>query len=714
MKTKIQHITLHFLLLIVFTVSPAFAQKAWNELEYPEINSFTVPEVEEFTLPNGITFYLMEDRELPLIDLSVIVRTGSFLEPIEKTGLASMTGQVMRSGGSANYPKDVLNELLENKAASMSTGIGFTSGSARMNVLKEDFPELLEVFIDLIQNPAFPQDQIDLAKTQTNSGISRRNDEQSGIASREFRSLIYGTNNVFSSIEEYETIAAITREDMIDLHQRSFVGSNMMVGVIGDFDADEMKQWLEEAFSAIPQGDPIAIDLPEVAYEFESGIHFINKSDVNQSYVLMGHIGGMRDNPDYAKLQVMNQVLSGGFSSRLFNVVRTEMGLAYSVFGSYGSGNFYPGTFTAGVMTQSESTSQAIDAIIEQIERLQNELVTPEELQLTKDQFLNSLVFRYDSRSKVLNERISYTYSGLPADTFDKLVEEIKEVTAEDIMEVAKAYLRPDALQILVVGNASELGDQLAKYGDVNEIDITIPLPGEGGGTVGSSDGANGAAGSSNGGDAAMAGDPEAGMEWAGKMASAILPGGELSGSVVTEGNQMIQTPQGEMSIGMKQTVNYAELSLTADVQSPMGSVTMEVGPNGGQMMVGGNAMPMQPAQAEQSIKEMKRSPIYLAASVSELSVSYMGMEEYNGTELVRLSVQGEVPLTLWLDPSTSLPAVISYSEFSPEAGGRVIMKSELSDWRESSGVMVPYQTDSFMNDEKVTSMMLESHSVSE
>jgi len=138
------------------------------------------------------------------------------------------------------------------------------------------------------------------------------------------------------------------------------------------------------------------------------------------------------------------------------------------------------------------------------------------------------------------------------------------------------------------------------------------------------------------------------------------------------------------------------------------------VGPNGGQMMVGGNAMPMQPAQAEQSIKEMKRSPIYLATSVSELSVSYMGMEEYNGTELVRLFVQGEVPLTLWLDPSTSLPAVISYSEFSPEAGGRVTMKSELSDWREASGVMVPYQTDSFMNDEKVTSMMLDSHSVSE
>jgi len=698
MKTRIQLISLHLILIAGLTLSSAFAQKSWNELEYPEINSFTVPEVEQFTLDNGITFYLMEDRELPLIDLSVIVRTGSFLEPVEKTGLASMTGQVMRSGGSANYPKDVLNELLENKAASMSTGIGFTSGSARMNVLKEDFPELLEVFIDLIQNPVFPQDQIDLVKTQTNSGISRRNDDQSGIASREFRSLIYGKNNVFSSIEEYETIAAITREDMIALHEASFVGNNMMVGVIGDFRTREMKRWLKDAFSGIPKGDKIEIDLPEVEYEFASGIHFINKSDVNQSYVLMGHIGGMRDNPDYAKLQVMNQVLSGGFSSRLFNVVRTEMGLAYSVFGSYGSGNFYPGTFTAGVMTQSQSTSQAIDAIIQQIERLQNELVTAEELQLTKDQFLNSLVFRYDSRSKVLNERISYTYSGLPADTFDKLVEEIKEVTAEDIMEVAKAYLRPDALQILVVGNASELGDQLTKYGEVNEIDISIPMPGE----KNESD------------DADRAGDPEAGMEWAGKMASAIFPGGGLSGAVVTEGSQMIQTPQGEMSIGMKQTINYMELSLRADVQSPMGSVTMEIGPNGGQMIMGANTMPMQPAQAEQTIKEIKRDPLYIASNLAELSVNYTGMEEYNGRELVRLTVEGDLTMNIWLDPETSLPAVISYSEFSPEAGGQITMKNELSDWREAAGVMMAYQTDTFMNDEKVTSMILESHSVPE
>ena len=393
------------------------AQSRWDEIEYPEINNFEMPDVEIFELDNGIRFYLVEDRELPLINLNVRVRTGSFLDPSDKVGRASLTGTVMRSAGSEMYPDDELNELLENRAARMETGIGLTSGSASMNVLEEDFEELLPVFIDLLQNPVFSEEKIELAKTQSKSSISRRNDDQGSVANREFRKLIYGDDSVIARHTEYETIDNITREDMVNLHQRSFVGNNMMIGVLGDFDTEEMKSKLMAAFSDIPAGEEITLDIPEVNYDFESTINFIDKQDVNQSYVLLGHIGGMRDNPDYAKLQVMNQVLSGGFSSRLFQVVRSDMGLAYSVFGSYGSGTFYPGTFTAGVMTASETTAEAIDAIIGEIERLQNEPVTEEELQQTKDQFLNSLVFRYDSRASILNERLGYDYAGLPEDT---------------------------------------------------------------------------------------------------------------------------------------------------------------------------------------------------------------------------------------------------------------------------------------------------------
>src|SRR5690625_1050977 len=164
---------------------------------------------------------------------------------------------------------------------------------------------------------------------------------------------------------------------------------------------------------------------------------------------MMGHIGGLRENPDYAKLQVMNRILSDGFSGRLMRIIRSQMGLAYTVFGQYGSNNFYPGIFYAGVMTQSESTAEAIEAIFEQIRRLQNEPVSEQEMKYTKDRSLYSLVYHYDSRATVLNERMRYDYACMESETFDWLVEEIQAVTVEYVLEVACEYLQPVSLHIL-------------------------------------------------------------------------------------------------------------------------------------------------------------------------------------------------------------------------------------------------------------------------
>lgn len=668
------------------------AQKAWDEIDYPEINNFERPEVEVFELDNGIKFYLIEDHELPLVNVYVRVRTGSVLDPAPKEGLASMTGTVMRSGGSENYPDDELNVLLENKAASMETGIGFSSGSANMNVLKEDFDELISVFVDLLQNPVFPEDKIELAKTQQKTSISRRNDDQSGIASREFRRRIYGPENVYGRLIEYETVDNITREDMVELHGKSFVGSNMMIGVIGDFEMQAMKESLSEAFRSLPAGEAIDLEFPEVNYEFDSSINFIEKSDVNQSYVLMGHIGGMRDNPDYAKLQLMNQVLSGGFSSRLFQVVRTEMGLAYSVFGAYGSNNFYPGQFYAGVMTQSETTAEAIDAIIEQIEKLQNEPVSEEELELNKDQFLNSLVFRYDSRSKILNERLSNEYAGLDPDAFERLVDEIRTVTAEDIQEVASEYIRPESLRILVVGNESEIGGQLEKYGEVNRIDITIPEP--------ESD------------EETVAGDAEAGKEWLDRMAAALLPAGIIDGDLVYEADNLVQTPNGEMSIGLKQTYNFEDERMISDVQAPMGQVTMNIENGEGVMMMGGNEMPMPPQQLQQLQAEFERNYIYIALNRDELDAEYLGMEEMDGESYARIRINRETPFNLYLDPETNLPALSTYSQFNPAEGGRVMVKSVFNNWTESDGIVMAYEVVSYSNDEQAAQVVITSHTV--
>ncbi|PKD42923.1 M16 family metallopeptidase [Rhodohalobacter barkolensis] len=680
------------IVLLLAGLQVADAQKKWDEIDYPEINNFENPDIEIFELDNGIRFYLVEDRELPLINLNVRVRTGSFLDPSDKVGRASLTGTVMRSGGSEMYPDDELNELLENRAARMETGIGLTSGSASMNVLEEDFEELLPIFIDLLQNPLFPEEKIELAKTQSKSNISRRNDDQGSVAGREFRKLIYGDDAVFARHTEYETIDNITRDDMVELHEQSFVGSNMMIGVIGDFDIEEMKTKLENSFSDIPAGQEIELELPEVNYDFESSVNFIDKQDVNQSYVLLGHIGGMRDNPDYAKLQVMNQVLSGGFSSRLFKVVRSDLGLAYSVFGSYGSGTFYPGTFTAGVMTASETTAEAIDAIIGQIERLQNEPITEEELQQTKDQFLNSLVFRYDSRAKILNERLGYDYAGLPEDTFDRLVEEIREVQAEDIMEVADEYLRPDDVQILVVGNSNEIGDQLSKYGDVNEIDITIPEPADDREDV--------------------AGDAEMGREWLDKMAAALLPNGAFESDLSFEADNIVQSPAGEITMKVAQTINFQEERITSVINAPMGEVTVEVADGQGVMRMGGNEMNMPPQQLAETKSELYRNYVYLALNRDQLDVEFLGMKELNGSEYAHIRINDEMPLELYIDPETALPAQAEYRMMDPQQGQRVTVTLEYRDWKEESGVMMAYETTGYSDGNQISRTVITSHSL--
>lgn len=343
--------TLLFTLLMMFAVTAA-AQKRYDEIKYPKLNEFKKADVEEFQLDNGIKFYLVEDKELPLIRVSATIRTGSLQDPAGKEGLASMTGALIREGGSENYPADKLNVLLEDKAAFMSTFIGQGSGSASMNILKEDFDELLPVFVDLVSNPLFPEDKIELSKTQRKSGISRRNDDQGSIANREFSKLIYGENSPLTRQIEYATLDAISREDIVAFHKEAFVGNNMTFGVIGDFDTKEMKRKLEKAFGSLPAGTENNLIYPEVNYSYPSTVNFINKSDVNQSYVLVGHIGGLRENPDYAKLQMMNQILGGGFAGRLFQTVRTDLGLAYAVGGGYGSNINYPGTFSLFVMTK--------------------------------------------------------------------------------------------------------------------------------------------------------------------------------------------------------------------------------------------------------------------------------------------------------------------------------------------------------------------------
>ena len=393
----------------------------------------------------------------------------------------------------------------------------------------------------------------------------------------------------------------------------------------------------------------------------------------------------MRENPDYAKLQMMNQILGGGFAGRLFQTVRTDLGLAYAVGGGYGSSINYPGTFSLFVMTKSSTTAEAIDALIAEVEKMQTNPVTKKELEDARDRFLNSLVFRYDSKQKILNERISNQYNGLSQDAFDKYVEELKKVTVSDIQKVAKEYLNPDKVQILVVGNAEEVGDQLQKYGTVNQIDITIPTP--------KSD------------KAEVSGDATKGKEWLGKMANAVIAPGTEFESLTT----VATTNQGGGTIKNTSTTSYKDYSIDASLQMPQGAIEMSVANGSGKMTIAGQEQPLPPQMVQPMLNEIKNSYINVALKAKKLPAEYLGMEEVNGTEYVALKVESASTITFYLDSGTSLPAFMKATVFNPQMGKEITTMTSYTDWKVQNGLAFSYAHETKVDGNVASSTTFES-----
>jgi predicted Zn-dependent peptidase len=663
-------------------------------LEYPELNSYVLPEVETFELDNGIKFYLVEDQEVPLINMNVLVRAGSFMVPDDKVGLASVMTSAMRNGGSEAYPEDELNQLLEDRAARIEFGMGFTNGSANLNALKEDFNGLLPVLVDVMMNPLMPQEKIDLAITQRRSGIARRNDDAQQIGFREFEKLIYGEESLQGRQVEHWTLDAITREDIMEFHGDVFTGENMMIGLVGDFDTEEMKSTLEEVFSSIPAGEQNELDLPEVEYDFDSSIFFVDKPDVNQSVILMGHIGGMRDNPDYAALQAMNEVLSGGFSGRLFQNVRSDQGLAYAVFGAYGSSALYPGQFYAGVFTQSSSTAEAIEAVRREMVKLQEEPVSQQELNDTRESILNSIVFRNDSRRSVLSQRMSNEYFGLPQDAFDKYIEELRTLTPADIQRVAREYMRPNQMRILVVGNGSEIGDQLNRFGEVQELDISIRRTEE------------------EAVEEEIAGDAEAGREWFERMKSAILVDSGTDITLKQEGRVEMSMPM-TMTIDRTETLNFSEETFLIEMKNtPQGDITLDVQGNSGVLKVGGQEIPLPPAQLRQQLAEYYVHYLNVVVNSDEYTPALEAIETVDGNEVAKLNLKGPQDMSIHLDTESSLPVMLQYSMMNPQTGTDMDMRMYFDQWQVNDGVAIAYETRSVVMGQDQASISLTTHSV--
>jgi len=446
-------------------VRPAPIAHSVAQLRFPPLRDVVLPQVTRFTLPDGMQVLLLEDHDLPLVHGRALVHTGNLLDPKDKVGLAGLTGEVMRTGGTVSRTGEQLDDQLESLAASVETGISETSGSATFSALSKDTDAVLPLFADVLMHPAFRQDKLELAKMQELGDIERRYDDAAGTASLEFDRLLYGRDTPYGWESQKATVAAITRQDLVNFYQRAFYPRNVLLAVWGDFSTAVMRGKLETAFADWKNPDVPPTVFPKVEDRARPGVYFLNRDDVNQTNVRIGHLGGELRDPDYPALAVMSRILGGGFSSRLFKEVRTHLGLAYSAGGSWNADFDHPGLFELSASTKSGSTVQAIQAIRHEVEGMRSAAVRDDELKTAKDSVLNAFVFNFDTRAKTIGRLQTYTYYDYPSDYIFKFKDAVQKVSKADVLRVAQRDLKPAAFSYVVVGKVKDFDQPLSALG---------------------------------------------------------------------------------------------------------------------------------------------------------------------------------------------------------------------------------------------------------
>jgi predicted Zn-dependent peptidase len=633
----------------------------------------------------------MEDHELPLIRVQAVVRTGAWYEPAEKVGLASIMGDVQRSGGTATLPADRMDEVLALRAASVETGVGDDSGFASMDCLKADFDEVFKIFADVLRNPAFPEDRIQVTKGQITTGIARRNDDPGGIAGREFTSLIYGKTSPLARQAEYATVAAVTRQDLVDFHSRYYHPNNTYLGVAGDFSSADMKKKIETVFGAWARGPEAKPQTPPYS-EPKPGLYLVEKADVNQSNIRMGYLGMRINDPDYFAAQVMNEVLGGGFGARLFSNVRSKKGLAYGVFGGIGAGFEAPGVFQVGMGTKSETTLAGIAALREEVEGLKKNPPTEAEVRRAKDSILNSFVFNYDSRAEVLNQQMVYAYHGLPANFLETYRTNVEKVGPADVQRAIEKFIHPDRMAVLVVGKTADFEKPLTALGTVTPVDITIPPPADTTPKM-----------------AKSAGSAAAGRDVLSRVVRTV-GGADPQAVKSLRSVQTVALNAGGMALSLKQTeVRAFPDRMRQTTQTPMGEQTVVVAGDAGAAITPTGTQPLPADQLAEAKKEAFHDLSFLARVAGEVEAVAGGSEAVEGTpcDLLVVTWQGsESRLCVAKDGKVLRQ---SYPGNNPMTGAPGRLEVTYGDWRDVEGRQLPFKQTITIDGQPLATVTVES-----
>ncbi|MGC8723455.1 MAG: M16 family metallopeptidase [Acidobacteriota bacterium] len=440
--------------------------------------AFTPPTLLRESLPNGMSLILLPDHSLPLVKLYAIVKVGGIYEPAGKTGLAELTGAALKAGGTAKYPADAMEQTLESIAAELSTSIGEEYGEVRLNLLSRDLGTALPIFADVLMEPAFAQDKLEIEKSRMEEEIRRQNEDPWEVAFREMKKALYGDQSPWARTPTIQSVEGLTREDCVAFHRRYFHPNDTILAVAGDFDPKAMAVDLQRLFEG---WKPERVEYPPVAPAPERpapGVLLMDKPDLTQTTVLAGELTGRRGrgvafNRDVYAMDVMNFILGGGgFTSTLTREIRSSRGLAYTA-GSMNSFDTDRGFFVAYCQTGVKTTAEACGLIRKAVAEATEAPPSAQELEIAKSSLLNKFVFNYQNSGQIVYRAALQDFFGYPEDYMATYGPRIRAVTARDCLAVARKYLHPGDFTYFVLGPAKELEPSLKPFGA-----ITVkPLP---------------------------------------------------------------------------------------------------------------------------------------------------------------------------------------------------------------------------------------------
>jgi len=441
-----------------------------NEPKFPDTGEirFKPPMVNRLKTENGAVIYIQSDKTLPVIHLSVFVKTGKVYDPKEKIGLGEMAISLIRDGGSKKYPSDEIEKILEYLGANIEASISFEDAKFSMTCLKKDFDKVSDILFDILTNPVFEEKKYQIKKEEMLEIIRRRNDKPDREAMRESLRMFYGKDHPYGWRMETETINSISIADLKDYHKNFFKANNIIIAVSGDFEEKEMSVKLTNILNNMPSGEVKFPEIPKVTFPDSQKIYLINKP-LSQSFIVMLMTGIKRHDDREYPLSILSEYMGGGIQSKLGREIRSQRGLAYSIYSYFVKRNDR-GFIMTYLGTKSQSVYEAIEQVIKQKNLVKTENILDEEFENAKSQLINSFVFRFPTAFDLVEERASYELYGYKEDYLDNYVDRLSEVTKQDMQNIAKEFYNTDKALIFVIGDAKKFDKPLSELGKVEEL----------------------------------------------------------------------------------------------------------------------------------------------------------------------------------------------------------------------------------------------------